>query len=132
VTDDQAEVQKTRVTALYDAWVKPLGLAWWDWELVWHRGDIEGQGGAMFHICVRFEYQDITLDISLPRVEKESDKHLERAFCHELGHVFTIPLKDAAGRGVDQDAMDFLEEHQASGIGSALVWLRDSLVKAGD
>lgn len=130
MNDEQAEVQKARVQALFDRWVKPLGLAWWDWELVWHRGDIPGEGSAMFHIQVRFEYQDITLDVNLPCVEKESDKHLERAFCHEMGHVFTIPLKYAASLRVDGDAMNMLEEHQSSAIGSAFVWLRDSLTKA--
>lgn len=130
MNDEETAVQKARVEALYERWVKPLGLAWWDWEIVWHRGDIPGQDGAMFNIHVRFEYQDITLDVCLPKVEKESDKHLERAFCHEVGHVFTIPLKDAASRNVDQDAMHFIEEHQASAIGSALQWLRASLAQA--
>lgn len=129
MNDEQAAVQKARVEALYERWVKPVGLAWWDWQLVWHRGAIHGQDDALFHIRVRFEYQDITLDVDLVKVEKASDARLERAFCHEIGHVFTIPLKDAAARRVDGDAMDFLEEHQASAIGSALQWLRASLVK---
>lgn len=124
MNDAEAAMQRARVEALHEQWVKPLGLAWWYWKHVWHRGAIEGHEGALFAITVRFEYHEVILNVCLPRVEKQNDRDLERYFCHELGHVFTIPLKDAAARQVDRDAMHMLEEHQASAIGEALQWLR--------
>ena len=129
MNDEQATVQRARIEALHDRWVRPLGLAWWHWKLAWHRGPIEDHEAALFNICVRFEYREVVLDVCLPKVAEQSDDDLERYYCHEMGHVFTIPLKDAASRRVDQDAMHMLEEHQASAIGAALLWLRDSLAK---
>lgn len=124
MNDEQAEAQKARVQALYDRWVRPLGLSWWRWKLVWHRGAIQDHDSALFNVNVSFEYHRVTLDICLPLVDEQSDDDLEWAFVHECAHVFTIPLKHAAAERVDSDAMHMLEEHQASAIASALVWLR--------
>lgn len=132
MNDAEAEAQKARVEALYERWVTPLGLAYWKWKLVWHRGAIEDHDAALFNISVSFEYHRVVLDVCLPKAEAQSDDDLEWAFVHECAHVFTIPLKSAAAMRVDQDAMHMLEEHQASAIASAFVWLRASLKTAED
>lgn len=133
MNDEAAAAQQARIRALQARWVGPLGLGWLKWEVDWHRGAIPGcSDRTIFLIKVRFDYQDVDLAVNLDLVEDQSDDELEDAFCHELGHVYTIPLKDAAGRGIEGEAMDMLEEHQATSIGRSLRWLRDHLDRGGD
>lgn len=124
MNDEQAEIQKARVMALHEKWVGPLGLAWWHWDMRWYRGAIPSAPESLFYITIRFEYLDVALSMNLAEVSECSDEDLERAFVHECGHLFTVPLKNAADKRVDGDAMHMLEEHQASLIGKAFLWLR--------
>jgi len=127
--DEEAARQKRRVNDLHEKWVGPLGLGWWVWEYEWYRNQIDNHPDALFNIQVRFEYHDVTLQVSLGHVKQQSDLDLERSFVHELGHCFTLPLRDAASQGVNQEGMRFLEEHQATEISSSLLWLREHLTK---
>lgn len=124
MTDAEYAVQKARVQRLIDRWVKPLGLGWWSWEYIFYRGPIPSEKTALFLISVRFEYGDATMSINAESVAEIDDEELERAWAHEMGHVFTLPLKDAVGRDITGSQLAFLEEHQATAIGKSLQWLR--------
>lgn len=128
LTDDQYERQKARIQRLMKRWHEPLGMAWWTWDLSYHRGAISDESPrTVFKIYVRFRYQDVRLHSNLDLVQDMNDDDLEQAFVHEMAHVFTIPLKTASAEGWNAKAINDLEEHQATSIGRSLQWLREAV-----
>ena len=126
MTDAEFEQQKQRVQALIKKWLGPLGLRWLAWKTHYYRGKIsDDEPNTIFKIYVRFNYQDVNLDCSCQLIAEMNDADLEAVFLHELGHVYTIPLKSAALGDWNAAAIHDLEENLATGIGRAFGYLRD-------
>jgi hypothetical protein len=125
VNDDQAEAQQARVMALYARWGRPLGLGWWrQVTFAWERGAIPGYPEAAMTCAVRWEYKSARITVDLTRVETLDDTDLEFAVVHELMHVYLGGLVEANRKEVDRAAFRMVEEHTATSLAQAVLWLR--------
>ena len=123
--DDLAEAQRERVKAVFERWTGPLGLRWQRrMTYEWHRGPIPGHEQAAMTRTPSWEYKEVALGVNLCRVSDLDDEDLEWAIVHELMHVFLAGLIGAYNRKVDNDAFRMIEEHTASSLAHAVMWLR--------
>lgn len=136
MTDAEYEVQQARLLALADKWVKPLGLGWWDLDFAYARDDYEPPDSlspkerdrSLAYCNVDWRYGHATITWNMPRVAEQTDEKLERAFVHELAHIFLNEMRWA--RDGDADHLDH-EERVATTLTKAILWLRDSLLEQG-
>lgn len=123
--DEIAEAQKARVMALYEKWGIPLGLGWQRRvSFSWYRGAIPDYPDAAMTCAVQWQYKSATISVDLVKVADLDDHDLEWALVHEMCHVFLGGLITAHRERVDNDAFRLIEEHTASTIAQAVLWLR--------
>lgn len=123
--DEDADAQRERVKAVYDRWGPPLGLGWLRRiTFEWHRGPIPDHEGAVMTCEPSWEYKEAALSVNLARASELDDEDLEWAVVHECMHVFLAGLIAAYNRKVDGDAFRLIEEHTASSLAQAVMWLR--------
>lgn len=127
--DAEFKRQKSRLLALSDKWVRPLGLAWWDIAYEYARDDYEAPPNAsspdasLAKCAANWRYGHACITWNMPRVREIQDVELERCFVHELMHIF---LSETRENG--EDWLDH-EERVASTLTKAFLWLRDSLTE---
>ena len=131
MNDTEYEIQRQRLLALSEKWIKPLGLGWWDIELVYARDDYVPPGttardDSLANCAASWRYGQAVITWNMPKVSAETDKTLERAFIHELCHIFLNEMRWANAN--DADSLDH-EERVASTLTKAFLWLRDSLTE---
>ncbi len=129
MTDAEFEEQRLRLRALTEKWVGPLGLGWWAMEWVYAREEYEPPGttarnDSLAHCHCDWRYGHATITWNMPKVREIKDDELERAFVHELCHIFLNEMRWTAANS--SDSLDH-EERVASTLTKAFLWLRESL-----
>lgn len=129
MNDSEYEAQRERLKALADKWVGPLGLGWWDLDFAYARDDYEPKHDNSRHDELAncrcdWRYGHAMITWNMPLAAEQSDEQLERAFVHELCHIFLNEMRWA--READTDGLDH-EERVASTLTKAFLWLRDAL-----
>ena len=124
--DALAEAQQGRVMAIYGRWGRPLGLGYQRAiTFSWYRGAIPDYEQAALVVDVDWQYKSARIKVDLCKVVDLTDADLEWAVVHELCHVFLGGLVDAHRLKVDRDAFRLIEEHTASTLAQAMLWLRE-------
>lgn len=134
MNDAEFEAQKERVTRLIKRWQETLGLAAWDIDHIFTRGDFESNGspapGVLATTTVDWKYMHATIDWNMPRVLDNDDRTLEYAFLHEKMHVFLHELRPWHKKEnlelVDEMEREH-EEHVATMLGWAILWTREAV-----
>ena len=130
MTDAEYEAERQRLLALSEKWINPLGLGWWDIDLAYARDDYSPPGGTkngvLAHCDVDWRYGHATITWNMPELLAYPDEKLERAFVHELMHIFLNEMRWTASN--DEDSIDH-EERVATTLTKAFLWQRDSLDK---
>jgi hypothetical protein len=123
MNDAEYAQHKARIETLIDHWHVPLGLRWWHLEYTYVRDDFEVDGkpapDTIARCTANWRYGHACITWNMARVKEQSDEMLERAFVHELMHVF---LNEARENG--DDWLDH-EERVASTLTKAFLWQRD-------
>lgn len=133
MSDEAADAQKARVMELYARWGDPLGLGWQRAvTFEWHRGPIPDYPRAAMACCVQWQYKSAAISVCLPKIADLNDDDLEWAVVHELIHVFLGGLVEAHDNRVDADAFRMIEEHTASTLAQAVMWLRAHCERKAD
>lgn len=129
MNDGEYEQQKERLRALAERWIKPLGLGWWQIDLIYARDDYELPAGSssdrahsLAHCSCDWRYADASITWNMPLVKEQSDEELQRYFVHELGHIFVSEMRWA--RDNDHDGLDH-EERVVTTLAKAFLWLRE-------
>ena len=127
--DAEFQVQKTRVLALIEKWVKPIGLGWWHITFKYVRDsflvspeDHEANWQCVMKCNAKWQYLDAAISISMPAIVDLDDDDLEKYFIHELCH---IPVNEL--RQVNEDDCLMHEERVVTTLANAFVWLAESL-----
>lgn len=101
VSDEVMEAGKARLNALYEKWFEPLYLEEWTITSRYHRGPIpaEGEPGgyaawALGMCTVAWEYLSATIDWNMRAVANADDADLERAFVHEIMHIWLAEMRE--------------------------------------
>lgn len=121
--DETFERQKARILEQIERWVKPLGLNWWRLNFTYIRERCEDQPGTAMEVLTRWQYRHAGIKVFMPAIADMEDDELEEAFVHELMHVCVNQMRD------DQGDCTLNEERVCSDLATAIIWLRDSLVK---
>ena len=106
---------------MIERWVHPIGLHLWDITFLWSR---ETPDDAVMRCEAHWEYLCATITVYLPRVQEyTNDARLEVIFVHELMHIF---LKEARWADEARELSMEHEEHVATLLAKAFVWVRDA------
>jgi hypothetical protein len=126
MTDKEYEIEKKRIRALANRWIRPLGLNWWKLDFEYERFDfheeIDDKGestvdkGVIACCSASPEYLEAKIVFYLRKTKSLSDDDLEDTFVHELMHVFVSPM--STKETVKQ------EEFTATTLARAFIWLR--------
>ena len=131
MNDADFDVQRQRLVALSEKWIKPLGLGWWNIAFAYHRDDYVPLGttardDSLAKCRASWRYGNALISFNMPLVLEQDETDLEVAFLHELMHIFLNEMRWTADNS--SDSLDH-EERVASTLTKAFLWLRDSLVK---
>lgn len=126
MNDEQAEAQKARVMAVWDRWATPLGMGYQrKTSFTWCRGPIDEYPEATMTCYANWKYKEVDISVDLKRVANiEEDSEVEYAVLHEIMHVFLRGLVEGHHEKVDGDAFRMIEEHTATNLAQALLWIR--------
>ena len=121
--DEEYEAQKSRILALIDKWVTPLGLRWWRLNFDYNRdgsgmekdSPIERLAGRTF---VNWRYLEATLEFNMSELAALDDERLEYVFVHELMHVLLHEMRS------DEEGIDH-EERVATTLARAFITVMD-------
>lgn len=121
MNDREYAKQKKRIQALIERWVKPIGLGYWTINFEYSRERLGEAHVAEYDTLARttssWEYRHGLISFSMPNVMEIDDEELERAFVHELMHIFLNEMRDWT---TDNNH----EERVASELTSAMLWVR--------
>lgn len=149
MNDAAYEVEKERVERLYDTWAKAMGLhADWIINVTYFRTplDVRPIGdrkrppecenvkyGRVMQVYCQWEYMTADVEVSCPLTARLDDRQLTEYFLHELGHLFLSGLANlhAGPSGKIGHAWYMLEEHTATRLAFAFLWLADEVWKSG-
>ncbi len=131
MNDADFDIQRQRLVALSEKWINPLGLGWWDITLAYERDEYTAPGttardDSLAYCSASWRYGHAMIHWNMPNVAEQTDAILERAFLHEMMHIYLNEMRWTAGN--DSDSLDH-EERVASTLTKAFLWLRDSLTK---
>ena len=130
MNDAEYEQQKARVQAVFERWVKPIGLGWWQIDVFWHRDERYGDDvryagtprACAAQCYADWEYMTASIEIYLPVIAQLDDEALEYAILHELAHVFLSEMRPNEDVRTQADAKH--EERVATTLAKALIWAR--------
>lgn len=120
--DAEWEAKKKKVKALFDKWVKHLGLGWYEVDINWKAGDGEDRGEGFIRcmeVRSRWMYRTATINVWLEEVPTDEYK-LERMVVHELCHILIEPMR------IDNQCTDN-EEYVAESLARAFLWTVDGV-----
>ena len=117
--------QHKRLKALGEKWIRPIGLGWWDIETYYcdtrkqYRLATGHDPLISAATCVTdWRYRTAALYFNCRLWKTLSDAEAEKAFVHELMHIFLDELMHC-----QDDRQDHLER-VATTLANALVWAR--------
>lgn len=122
---------RKRCQAIFEAWLRPLGLLWWDVTINYYRDPSEfpvGTGSADARVAARvwaqWEYLQATIAINVAEIATMDDDELERVLVHELCHILVNEVCD------DSKAESPHEERTVTQLAKAFIWTRDAAREA--
>lgn len=136
MTDAEYEAQKARVRALIERWVAPLGLGWWQITFEFERDSgqfkVDGVPSLKTVGCTGadWRYLSATIGWNVSRLPEFDDDKLEAVFVHELMHIFLNEFRaliedgEKLGTNLRDDWLAH-EEHTATVLSKAFIWVRD-------
>lgn len=117
VSDKEVREQRVRIEKLIKKWLIPLGLGQWQVDIDYY-GDIgsEDDYETIYMTCkANWPYLDAKLAVNLGACATLDDDKLERAFLHELMHIFLNEMR--------QKEKEDHEERVATQLANAFVWV---------
>lgn len=115
------EGTKKRVMSLVNKWTKPLGLRWWQIEVLWVHKEFErGDKTVLFSTAVSWEYRTAWITAFLPALKREPEKSLERSVVHELCHILVAELQSAPKADKQRHC-----ESVVTALSHAFLWTRE-------
>ena len=115
--------QRERIMALAEKWVKPTGGGWWSIELRYcakrkEYAQATGNDGdtSAATCCTDWRYRTALIHFNCPLWRHLSDDEAEKAFVHELMHIFLDELVRCG-----DDKQDHLER-VCKTLADAFVW----------
>lgn len=129
--DAKYEAQRERVVTLADRWIRAIGLGWWRITNSYDRtgedfadSTVRSGGyrtGTAARCFPEWRYGFATIVWNMPEVAEMDDEQLENTFVHELMHLYLHELRGDE----DGDHLDH-EEHAATSLAKAFIWIRDA------
>ena len=120
MNDREFAKQKRRIKALIEKWVRPIGLGQWTIKFEYSRDRLGDSHVAEYDLLAKttcsWEYKHGMVEFSMPGVAQVDDEELERAFVHELMHIFLNEMRDW------KDDNNH-EERVATELASAFLWM---------
>ena len=116
--DAEWEKRKKQVKAIFDKWIKHLGLGWYQIDLNWKAGDAPERGDGYIvamNVVSRWMYRTATINIWLEELP-DDDWKLEKMVLHELCHILVEPMRDPEQGCTDN------EEAVVEGLARAFLW----------
>jgi hypothetical protein len=147
VNDANYAVEKARVERLYDTWAVALGVRDdWTLNITYYRFALDARPvgdrkrppecensryGRVMQIICQWEYMTADLEVNCLLTARLSDRQLTEYFLHELGHMFLSGLATlhAGPSGKIGHAWYMLEEHTATRLAFAMLWLADRVAR---
>lgn len=132
MNDTEFETQQQRLHELSEKWIKPLGLGWYKIDFAYAREEYRppkettSKDDSLAYCHTDWRYGFATITWNMPEVANQKDDDLERAFVHELMHIFVHEMRWTADNS--SDSLDH-EERVCSNLTNGILWLRDSLVE---
>jgi hypothetical protein len=130
VTDAEYEAAKGRIKAAAERWLQPMGLLWWQIDLVWSRENIPSQndhtstGACGASTRVWWPYLTAEVTFNLPALADRDDEFLDQVVVHEFAHI----LLDELARCGEDDRWQHVERVTTL-VTKALVWVRQAGAK---
>jgi hypothetical protein len=98
----QIETTTKKVKAAFAKWMKPLGVLWWNIEIVYFDDpkkikklfEKDEDKLVLAKTYVEWKYMDATIGINVPAFKDLSDDEIERAVVHELLHVLVNEMRE--------------------------------------
>jgi hypothetical protein len=121
VTDKEYRELKKRVGKHLTKWQAPMGLRWWDIQIVWDRSYASNQALAAETDMNLWKYRTATITFYLPKIaELKEDVDVEKVVVHELCHVLLSPISvsmEKLNEPYQVDIMEFNTELVAQALG---------------
>lgn len=115
MTDAEYKTQCRRIDKLAKKWIGPMGLAFWDIDVICQREEfpVHNDGTqALATSAARWQYLHGTITFSAPGNETRSDDQLENTFVHELCHVLVNEMRMWATEEMAADKNDEGMHHE--------------------
>lgn len=130
MTDAEYAAQKKRIAALSKKWLKPLGLLWWNVEMVYCREGIPQDNPEraaenwqpMARAKVLWPYLRLVIEWNMPEVAERNDDDLERIFVHECCHALVNEMREWHDHPAES-AIDH-EERVVTMLTNAFLWVQ--------
>lgn len=131
MTDEEAQVQKERIQALFERWRNVLGLDEWEMRLVYRDapyvdGNGEVRSTALGCTEVEWEYRRAIMYYRVDMTIQQDDDELEYSVVHEAMHVLLNgqrPVTDNPD-GIAREYRRLFEEHTATTLALAFIRAR--------
>jgi hypothetical protein len=135
MNDKDYAAQKARLKKLIDKWVKPIGLGWWNVQFAYSREPLDlgphiantGTEQCVAKTHAHWQYLDALIEWNMQRIEEMDDEDLERAFVHELCHVFVNEMRMWGNAEMETEKADEAirhEERVVTQLTNAFLWTR--------
>jgi hypothetical protein len=137
MTDAEVERQTGRVQRLIDWWGEELGIrACWKVHYKFIRESCRDEPEAAMETFVRWQYAHATFSVFLPAAEEQDDEELENMVVHEFMHLLLNemrPLRDKSDPVTSAlwEEERCHEEHAATTLARAFIWVRDKARNEG-
>lgn len=120
--DKEWKTNKKKVQAIFDKWIRLMGLRWYNIDLVWKPGDSPRKDDgfrALMRVSSRWEYRTAMVTIWLEEMAELDDEEMEKHIVHELCHIYLQPLR--------HDEFDVeKEEYVVESLARAFIWVRNN------
>lgn len=129
MTDKEYNHQKKRVGKFLTKWQAPMGLRWWDIQVVCDRRYCSKPSVAAETDMNLWKYRTATITFYLPKIAESSDTEVENVVVHELCHVLLSPISVNMvdlNEDYQQQVMEFNTELVAQAFGWVYQAGRDS------
>lgn len=123
--DAEFKKQKARIGKFLTKWQGPMGLRWFNIEVIFDRSYAQDNSAAVTSMA-RWRYREFDITFYIPALMDKTDAEVEKTVVHELSHCLLAPIS-CNMRDVDEnseyrrDLMEFNTEL----VTAALMWCRD-------
>lgn len=109
---------------LFEKWIEPLGLKWWNITLSWISDPLSvinefggnPNGTVLARTYVNWEYISAKITINLIDMNEEEESKLESYVVHELMHILINEMREESHKH---------EERVATSLQKAFMWVRE-------